>query len=246
MGKKKGCKVAICIPTRGEMEVGTAFDLALMCGYDSRFRKDGKQALYTVAGTLIFDQREKLAESALKEGADYILWVDADMRFPKNTIEYLISLDKDIVGANATTRVPPIHGTAKNAWINKEEKTINWQKINSKDKKGLERVTAIGCGVMLVKAEVFRKTPRPWFWFEQLPGEKLLGEDVYFCVKAHDAGFETWVDHEFSNAVGHVGSYTFGWHEVASKENDGSDELLYTKDGSCELSWAQRPDQPDS
>ena len=124
MGKKK--KVAVCIPTRGEMEVGTAFDLALMCGYDSRFRKDGHQALYTVAGTLIFDQREKLAETALNEGADYILWVDADMRFPKNTIQHLMSLDKDIVGANATTRVPPIHGTAKNAWINKTEKTITW------------------------------------------------------------------------------------------------------------------------
>jgi hypothetical protein len=228
MGNKK--KVAICVPTRGEMEVGTAFDLALMCGYDSRFRKDGHQALYTVAGTLIFDQREKLAETALREGADYILWVDADMRFPKNTIQHLMSLNKDIVGANATTRVPPIHGTAKNAWINKDEKTITWQKISSKDKKGLERVTAIG----------------PWFWFEQLPGEKLLGEDVYFCVKAHDAGFETWVDHDFSNVVGHVGSHTFGWHDVASKENDGSDELLYTKNGSCELSWAQRSDDSDT
>jgi hypothetical protein len=244
--KGSKAKVAVCIPTRGEMEVGTAFDLALMCGYDSRFRSKGQQSLYTVAGTLIFDQREKLAQTAIDEGADYILWVDADMRFPKNTIEHLISRDKDIVGANATTRVPPIHGTAKNAWINKKEKTINWQKISSKDKKGLERVTAIGCGVMMVKREVFLKTPRPWFWFEQLPGEKLLGEDVYFCVRAHDAGFETWVDHDFSNMIGHVGSYTFGWHDIASKENDGSDELLYTKDGSCELSWSQRPDQPDS
>jgi hypothetical protein len=47
----------------------------------------GTQSIYTVAGTLIFDQRNKLAEAALNEGADYILWLDADMRFPKNTIE---------------------------------------------------------------------------------------------------------------------------------------------------------------
>ena len=63
--KADKAKVAICIPTRGEMEVGTAFDLALMCGYDSRFRKKGHQSLYTVAGTLIFDQREKMAECAI-------------------------------------------------------------------------------------------------------------------------------------------------------------------------------------
>ena len=57
----KGKKVAICIPSRGEMEIGTAFDLAVMCAYDSRHR-EGHQAIYTVAGTLIFDQREKLAK----------------------------------------------------------------------------------------------------------------------------------------------------------------------------------------
>lgn len=245
MGKKKNHRVAICIPSRGEMEIGTAFDLSLMCSYDSRNRS-GSQALYTVAGTLIFDQREKLAASAIRENADYILWIDADMRFPKNTIEHLIARDKDIVGANATTRVPPIHGTAKNAWINRKDQIINWQQVSSKDKTGLERVTAIGCGVMMVKAEVFKKTPRPWFWFQQLPGEKLLGEDVHFCVRAHDAGFETWVDHDLSNLVGHVGSHTFGWHDIASKEDDGSDELHYTKDGSCELSWAQRPDNADT
>jgi hypothetical protein len=45
-------RVAICIPSRGDMQMGTAFDLATMCGYDSRFR-DGAQAIYTVAGTLI-------------------------------------------------------------------------------------------------------------------------------------------------------------------------------------------------
>jgi hypothetical protein len=105
-------RVAICIPSRGDMMMGTAFDLATMCGYDSRFR-DGTQAIYTVAGTLIFDQRNKLAEAALNEGADYILWIDADMRFPKQTIERLLAHDKDIVGVNATTRNYPVAPTAK-------------------------------------------------------------------------------------------------------------------------------------
>jgi len=75
-------RVGICIPSRGDMMIGTAFDLATLCGYDSRFR-EGDQAIYTVAGTLIFDQRNKLAQAALDGGCDYILWIDADMRFPK-------------------------------------------------------------------------------------------------------------------------------------------------------------------
>ena len=215
-------KVAICIPTRGEFEVGTAFDLAVMCAYDARFRT-GHQSLYTVAGTLIFDQREKLAEEALREGADYILWVDADMRFPKNTLEVLLKRDKPIVGVNATTRSIPVRPTAKNLDIDFEKKENTWTPIVSKDKTGCEKVTAIGCGVMLVKREVFEKIPRPWFWFEQLPGGKLLGEDVYFCVKAQDAGYDTYLDHDLSNMIGHVGRYTFGWHDFIEKKDGPSD-----------------------
>lgn len=228
MGKKRGAKqdnggkkVAICIPSRGEMEIGTAFDLAVMCAYDSRHRT-GQQAIYTVNGTLIFDQREKLAAEAIKEGADYVLWIDADMRFPKDTIERLISLDKPIVGVNATTRTVPVRGTSKNLEIDFEKEENTWHTIISKGKSGVEPVTAIGCGVMMVKREVFENTPRPWFWFEQLPGGKLLGEDVYFCVKAKDAGFDTFVDHDLSQMIGHVGSYTYSWNDYVIKDSDGT------------------------
>lgn len=218
---RKSLKIGICIPSRGEMEIGTAFDLAVMCAYDARFRL-GDQAIYTVAGTLIFDQRQKLAEAAIDEGCDYILWVDADMRFPKNTIERLLAHNKDIVGVNATTRTIPVKSTAKNLEIDFDKKENHWLAVSSKGKTGIEQVTAIGCGVMLVKREVFLKTPKPWFWFEQIPGEKLLGEDVYFCVKAFDAGFETWVDHGLSNEIGHVGRYTYGWHDVITEMKDES------------------------
>ena len=228
-------KVAICIPSRGEMQIGTAFDLAVMCAYDSRYR-EGEQAIYTVNGTLIFDQREKLALEALKEGADYILWIDADMRFPKDTIERLIAHDKPIVGVNATTRSIPVRSTAKNLEIDFEKKENHWRAVSSKDKTGLEQVTAIGCGVMMVKKEVFEKTPRPWFWFEMIPGEKLLGEDVYFCIKAHDAGFDTWVDHGLSNEIGHVGSYTYGWHDILTDNKHEHNELQRPAKSSRKLS----------
>lgn len=231
---KKNTRVAICIPSRGEMEIGTAFDLAILCAHDSRFRKNGDQGIYTVAGTLIFDQREKLAQSALDEGADYILWIDADMRFPKNTIDRLLKHDKPIVGVNATTRSIPVRATAKNLEIDFEKQENHWRSVSSKGKTGLEQVTSIGCGVMMVKREVFEKTPRPWFWFEVIPGDKLLGEDVYFCVKAHDAGFHTWVDHDLSNEIGHVGRYTFGWHDI--RETDEHNELQRPEDAGSELS----------
>ena len=213
------------------MAIGTAFDLAIMSAYDAKYR-DGELGVYTVTGTLIFDQREKLAKAALEDGCDYVLWIDADMRFPKNTIERLLSHDKDICGVNATTRTIPVKATAKNLKVNLEEKTNTWLPVTSKGKTGIERVTSLGCGVLLVKREVFDKTPAPWFWFYQLPGDKVLGEDVHFCVAAHDAGFETWVDHGLSQEIGHVGSYTYGWKDVV----DGDNQLLGAKDKRSKLS----------
>lgn len=214
------------------MCIGTAFDLATLCGYDSRWRKDGDQAIYTVAGTLIFDQRNKLAQAALDQECDYILWIDADMRFPKNTIERLLAHDKDIVGVNATTRTLPVGPTAKQLKIDMEKKENHWHSIKSKGKKGIERVTAIGCGVMLVKAEVYKKTPKPWFYFYELPGGKTLGEDVHFCIAAHDAGFETWVDHDLSQEIGHIGQYTYSWSDYKDEPNS----LQRPKDNGRKLS----------
>jgi len=228
-------RVAICIPSRGDMMMGTAFDLATMTGYDSRFR-DGTQALYTVAGTLIFDQRNKLAEVALNEGADYILWLDADMRFPKNTIERLLSHDKDIVGVNATTRNYPVSPTAKHLEYDFDKNTSTWIPVNSKGKKGIEKVAAIGCGVTLVKRKVFEQTPQPWYWFHPLKSGKILGEDIHFCIAAHDAGFETWVDHGLSNEIGHIGQYTYSWSDI----KDGSDQLQRPKNNSRKLSRKKR------
>ncbi len=212
-------RIGICIPSRGDMMIGTAFDLATLCGYDSRWRKDGEQAIYTVAGTLIFDQRNKLAQAALDQECDYILWIDADMRFPKNTIERLLAHDKDIVGVNATTRTMPVGPTAKNLKVDVEKRENHWYSINSKGKTGIEQVTAIGCGVMLVKAKVFKETPKPWFYFYELPGGKTLGEDVHFCIAAHDAGFETWVDHDLSQEIGHIGQYTYSWSDFKDEPN---------------------------
>ena len=222
--KEPSIKIGICIPSRGDCVMQTAFDLATMCAYDAKNRI-GNQALFTVNGTFIFDQREKLAEVALDQGCTHLLWIDSDMRFPKDTIERLLFRNKDIVGVNAVTRQFPVKPTAKYLLIDEKEKTATWKQVVSKGKVGLEKVSSVGFGVVMIRAEVFRKTPKPWFWFEQLPGEKVLGEDVYFCIKAADAGFDTYVDHDLSNKIGHVGLHTYSWDDYGSGDVLGSEDI---------------------
>ena len=202
-------RIAILIPARGQMEVATAFDLVAMCAYTIKTSKHDID-LFTSSGTLIFDQRNNLVKTALDIKADYLLFVDADMRFPKDTLQILMAHDKDIIGVNATTRSEPVKPTAKNMLIN-EDGSIDWMPIYSNAKTGIEKADGIGCGVMLIKRKVVETIEEPYFYFEQLPGNRILGEDIYFCVKAKDAGFDTWVDHDLSKYIKHIGQYVYGW-----------------------------------
>ena len=205
-------RVAICIPARGQMEVTTAFDLTMMAAYMAA-KKNIDLNVYTSQGTLIFDQRNSLVRTAVEEKCDYILFIDADMRFPKTTLERLLAHKKDIIGVNATTRMMPPKPTARNIQIN-EDGSVDWLEVFSNKEKGISKVDAIGCGVMLIKTSCLKNIPQPYFYFEQLLKGKLLGEDIYFCIKAKDAGIDTWVDHDLSMEIGHVGSYTYGWDDI--------------------------------
>jgi cellulose synthase/poly-beta-1,6-N-acetylglucosamine synthase-like glycosyltransferase len=205
-------RIAICIPARGQMEVATAFDLVAMCAYTIKTTKHDID-LFTSAGTLIFDQRNSLVKTALEIKADYLLFVDADMRFPKDTLKILMAHDKDIIGVNATTRSEPVKPTAKNFIVN-EDQSVDWLPIYSNARSGIEKADGIGCGVMLVKTKVFKEMEEPYFYFEQLGNNKILGEDIYFCIKAKDAGFDTWVDHDLSKGIRHIGQYVYGWNNI--------------------------------
>jgi hypothetical protein len=191
---------------------GFAFDLAKLCAYEgvTRCAKGGSLMIYQVPGTLIFNQRERLAEEALKDGADAILWVDSDMRFPKDALEILLSRDLPIVGVNATTRRFPVKPTA----LDIDPETNDLVKVNSKGKTGLEQVMGVGFGMVLIKKEVFLAAQKPWFWFEQTDKGGTIGEDIYFCAKAFDVGYQTVIDHDLSMHIRHIGTYEYGWDDA--------------------------------
>lgn len=205
-------KVAICVPCRDTVMTGFAFDLAKLCAYEgvTRCAKGGSLMIYQVPGTLIFNQRERLAEEAIKDGADAILWVDSDMRFPKDALEILLSRDLPIVGVNATTRRFPVKPTA----LDIDPETNDLVKVDSKGKTGLEQVMGVGFGMVLIKKEVFLAAQKPWFWFEQTDKGGTIGEDIYFCAKAFDVGYKTVIDHDLSMHIRHIGTYEYGWDDA--------------------------------
>lgn len=221
-------KVAVCVPCRDTVMAGFAFDMARLTAFDAQNR-DGELQLLQMPGTLIFTQREKLAEEALEWGADAILYIDSDMRFPADALNVLLSRDVPIIGVNATTRREPVVPTAMNLHLDKMKQEGNvrqvWTKIESRGKIGIEQVTAVGFGVTLIRKEVFEKIPKPWFDVIWTDHGNVIGEDVAFCVKAMEQNIPVFVDHDLSLHIGHIGTKTFGWDDV----NYGPSKLQRSK-----------------
>jgi hypothetical protein len=193
-------KIAICVPARDTVHAGFARSLANLTASLARSNIDYE--LLINLGSVIAQQRNTLAEQASLLKTDYILWLDSDMHVPTNTVDRLVSHDKDIVAAAYSTRVKPQRSVA----------FLNQYDLNERltAKTGLHNVFAVGMGCMLVKTEVYKTLTKPWFhyqWNEDT--NDLSGEDIYFCKQAKDAGYEIFIDCDLSQEVAHFGSKAY-------------------------------------
>lgn len=179
--------IAICTPSRDVVTAGFAFDLVQLV-------KKNPLSFFTVSlGTLLPNQRTELVKRSIEGHASHILFIDSDMRFPDDTIERLKAHDKDIVAANCRHR-------QANKWT---------AGFSSKGKTGLTEVKSIGFGVTLIRTDVFFKMAEPWF-ATPYDGVNFIGEDVYFCHMAKEAGFKIYIDNDLSQDIKHTGSVDFG------------------------------------
>jgi hypothetical protein len=210
-------KVAICIPARETVCSGFAKDLAMLtANIYAGLPQGGTFNINILSGTLIADQRQNLVRKAFSDDFDYVLFLDADMRFPADTFWKLQRHGKDIVAANYATRRIPVKTVAFSDVASRE------CVYTDKDSQGLQEVEAVGMGCMLIKMDVFRKCPLPWFNLAWLPsGNVWVGEDVYFCKLAQAHGFKVYIDHDLSKQVRHIGTMEFTHdHAVECRTDD--------------------------
>ena len=144
-------------------------------------------------GADITGARIMLVRKARELGYTHILFVDEDMSFPNYTLNQLISHNKDIIGVDYNFRELPL----------REMVTPLTEKLDE-----LYKCKALPTGLMLINLSVFDKMPEPWFLFERNEkGECITSEDVYFCQKAIEAGYDIWCDPKIK--CGHVGTYIY-------------------------------------
>lgn len=193
-------KLAICIPSRDTVHAGFALSLSKITS--KLTEQNVEHTVLFNLGTVIPQQRNSLVDEALDWGATHILWLDSDMHLPANTVEILLSHNKDIVAAAYSTRVPPYKSTA---FVDADDLDLRLDQKN-----GLHKIFAVGMGCMLVSTEVYKVIGKPWHtYLYNNDSQDLSGEDIYFCKCANDAGVDIYVDATLSQEIAHYGTKSF-------------------------------------
>jgi len=135
----------------------------------------------------IDEMRNLIVLRALEMDCTHVLFLDADMTFPEDTIFRLLSHGLPIVGGLMFKRRPPFDPLVMVGERHRLQVLYDY-------KPGLNRVTATGTGCLLIDSRVFDDVPYPWFRFGTTDDGAPIGEDVGFCYAAQDAGYPIYVD----------------------------------------------------
>lgn len=141
--------------------------------------------------------RNSCVKALLKNEPDYIFFMDSDMVFPSNVLVSMMGQGKDILTGVYCHKLIPHTPVLKT--LDRENKRYVRLLRYPKDK--LFRVDGCGCGCLLVKSKVFKKLEEPWFKMTM-----AKSEDMYFCEKALQGGFEVWADGRAE--CGHLSDYS--------------------------------------
>lgn len=203
----KPVKVAICVPCQDHVASFWAYDLARLTAFTTK-QLDIVISLIMCTGSLVMKQRESLLKAVLDDpDATHVLWLDSDIRFPKDTLIRLLGHGVPWVCASYTERNAPFRPVAF-----ADPKDFGKRVWPSPEATGLVPIAACGFGLMLMDLEWARLLTPPRFMVGYNPDtHAYMGEDIYFCLKAsRETGTQLMLDQGLTNDVSHIGRFEFG------------------------------------
>lgn len=158
-------------------------------------------------GSLVYDGRNILADTAVREGFDRVLWLDSDMVFDPYLFLRLsehLDLGREMVSGLYVSRKAPIHPVIyksirrdplENGFLPVAEAYSDYPRDS------LFPVAGCGFGAVMMTTELLRRLQAAYgLPFTPLPG---FGEDLSFCLRVRELGAEMWCDSSIK--LGHAG-----------------------------------------
>jgi len=193
-------KLIVGFPFSGRF-VAPEWALSMM---NLRYPRGARHGIFATKGLKRDEARIRLVEKAISEDAEYLLFVDDDTAPPFDAVSKLIAemdtCDKDVMvcGGIYTTKQEPIEPLV----FLDQGSGPHWKwKFGE-----VFPCWGLGTGCMLIRTEVFKHIPKPWFrdinsiedvgadahvfGKDGKPDEFYMTDDLYFCQKVRNAGFK--------------------------------------------------------
>jgi teichuronic acid biosynthesis glycosyltransferase TuaG len=198
--------IAVCMPIQKEVRPRTMQDLIVL--------RDFSQAAGVAVDVLIVEQeashtaRNLLTQAALRTQATHLLWIDADMSFPRDALLRLLAHRLPIVAGLYFNRRAPFHPQllrkqpAERAMDDVPMGYVyDWRReAAAGDSGSLLRVDATGAGFLLIERRVFTDIAADDGWWAPFG---TGSDDIWFLRRATAAGYEIFVDTALE--LGHLG-----------------------------------------
>ena len=196
--------IAIVVPMSWDYE-----HKKFSCSLEALVRPEGLQVdVIRLHADTIYKMRHEGVKRARAMGAREVLFLDADMAFPADTLLRLRSHGLDIVGGLCRRRRGPDFAACQ--WTTADDGA--WRLLAPSGEHPVP-VTATGGACLLVQMAVFdameRRWPGEWYFInrECLPdtpprADECMSEDIWFCRRAAEAGYQVYVDQGLR--IGHI------------------------------------------
>lgn len=154
--------------------------------------------------------RNWFVKQAIGRGFDYLFMVDDDNPIPFDTMQLFLEDDKDIVLAPILARTPSPDGKHRlcafyrleyNKELDDGRTVPHYENITVFREEGpLHKIGAGGTGCILIKRKVLEALGEKYqrifeFTSDVASGyRRITSEDILFCERATDLGFEVWLD----------------------------------------------------
>ena len=196
MDKKK---IVVGIPHTGTLYTDIAMNLMNLVATENKYSLN----IQMLKSSILYISREYLTIAALQAKADYLMFLDSDQTISPQGIEQLAShLDngEDIATTLIFRKDPPFHPCvfSHQELLPNNQISLKFYDIANQDLTKPFYVESSGFGCIMMKLDIFKKIPQPWF----LPAP-YTGEDITFMYKAAQMGYKTLCDPTIE--VGHYG-----------------------------------------
>lgn len=208
-------KIAVLTPSIGFPRIEYTYSLVRMIQYfyhNEVFPGVPQSIAYIPrVGSGISSNRETLARDVLAGDYTHCIFIDEDHCWEPDCLHILLRRNLPIVGANYRMRIPGGGFTAQ-----AEGRTIE----TTPESEGVEECVYLGFGLCLIAREVLEavdKVSGECGMFPQgyMPSTKTFTtEDYGFSVLTKECGYKSFVDHDVSKRISHVGSFQFNYSDV--------------------------------